>query len=286
MDDISFSLKARLALENASFDYTRSLGQNFLFDEDLLNKIAKAGGAGECVNVLEVGVGAGMLTHSLLSCGSRVLAIELDKGLQPVLRRLFGHDEKLTLVFADALKADIDTLSRETFEGEEYVVCANLPYYITSDFIPKMLLLDNPPSQMTLMLQQEAAQRLLSSRGDPAWGAIPALVSLCTDGEILFDVGRECFTPSPHVDSCVVRLVRKRHPLTSRDEIKPFARFIKAAFSLRRKTLSNCLNAAYGISKMRTADILQSLGISAAARGEELELDELKRVFDLLKGDL
>ncbi len=286
VEDISYSLKARLALESNGFDYTRTLGQNFIFDEDLLDRIALSGGAGNDINVLEIGVGAGMLTNSLLKFGSRVLAIELDKTLQPVLERLLGDRKDFTLIYADALKADIDTLTREHFGKDEYIVCANLPYYITSDFIPKILLLDNPPAMMTLMLQKEAALRLLSKQGDPLWGATPALISLCAEGEIQFDVGRDSFTPKPHVDSCVVRFVRRKLPLVSQEELKPFARFIKASFALRRKTLANCLNAAYGISKQRVTESLKSLALSGTVRGEELELETLKRLFDLLKGDI
>lgn len=286
VEDISYSLKARLALESNGFDYTRSLGQNFIFDEVLLDRIALCGGAGNDVNVLEIGVGAGMLTNSLLKFGSRVLAIELDKTLKPVLERLLGDRENFTLIYADALKADIDTLTREHFGQKEYCVCANLPYYITSDFIPKMLLLDNPPARMTLMLQKEAAIRLLSRQGDPLWGATPALISLCAEGEMLFDVSRDSFTPKPHVDSCVVSFERRKRPLVSADELKPFARFIKACFALRRKTLANCLSAVYGIGKQCVSDALQSLGLSPTARSEELELETLKRLFDLIKGDI
>ncbi|MBR6007589.1 MAG: ribosomal RNA small subunit methyltransferase A [Clostridia bacterium] len=286
MEDISYSLKARLALESAGFDYTRSLGQNFIFDEALLDKIAMSGGARPGVNVLEVGIGAGMLTNSMLKLGCKVLAIELDKNLEPVLDRLFDEKDNLKIVFADALKTDIDSLTRTYFGQEEYIVCANLPYYITSDFITRTLMLDNPPSQMTLMLQKEAAQRLLSMRGEPLWGATAALISLCAEGEILFEVSRENFTPRPHVDSCVVKLIRRKEPLVSPDELKPFARFIKAAFALRRKTLVNCLNASCGVSKQQVSDALAQIGLSALTRGEELELETLKRLFDLLKGDI
>ena len=284
--DISLSLKAQLALQRAGFDYTRSLGQNFIFDEELLNRIADCAGIEKGVNVLEIGPGAGLLTAIMAERNANVLSIELDKTLEPVLQETVGEYGNVRIVYADALRADLSALLGESFGNQPYRVCANLPYYITTDFIQKAVMLEPMPTSVTLMLQAEAAQRILAAPGDEGWCALSAIVSFYCEGEKLLDVSREAFTPRPHVDSALIRLTARGERLVPPERSRAFAAFIKSAFVMRRKTLVNNVSSSYSIPKERAAEALQKLGIDLRMRGEALSLDELSRVFFALTGDV
>lgn len=284
-NDISASLRARLALEKAGFRFTHSLGQNFIFDEALLDEIARCAGADEGVNVLEIGPGAGLLTSALVSRGARVLAIELDRALAPVLEEVLGGTDRARVVFADAMRADIPALADEAFGGQEYVVAANLPYYITADFIARIIALNRPPRSVTVMVQREAAERILAKPGDEKWCALAALSSFYCTGEWLMDVGRDAFTPPPHVDSALIRLTGRDELVVNRSDERAFAGFIKSAFAMRRKTLANNLSAAYGFSKTSVEAALENLDLDKRTRGESLTLESLSQLFYALKGD-
>ena len=285
-NDLSLSLQARLALEKAGFGFTRSLGQNFLFDEELLERIARTGGADEGANVLEIGPGAGMLTAIMARRGAKVLSVELDRSLESVLDTMTGDYENVRIVYADALKIDLNRLTRDFFGGEAYVICANLPYYITADFLLKAVTMKNAPAALTLMLQKEAAERVLAKQGEEHWCALSAIVSYFCEGEIAFTVPREAFTPPPHVDSALITLRRRSERLVPPEREDEFVRFIKSAFSMRRKTLSNNLCSAYSIPKARIAGTLENLQMDPRVRGEALSLRELSRVFFALTGDV
>ncbi|MBQ3668579.1 MAG: ribosomal RNA small subunit methyltransferase A [Clostridia bacterium] len=282
-NDISLALKAQLALQSAGFDYTRSLGQNFIFDEELLNEIACCAGVGSGTNVLEIGPGAGMLTAVMAEKGANVVSVELDKSLAPVLDKVLEGFDKVQIVYADALKCDLNALTQTAFNGEKYIICANLPYYITADFILKAVTLENEPESITLMLQKEAAQRVLSRVGDEGWCTLSAIVSYFREGELLMDVPRDRFTPAPHVDSALVRLTPRSGREVPSELERDFVAFIKSAFAMRRKTLSNNISSAYAINKAQAADLLSSLGFDPRERGEALTIPELSRVFLRLK---
>lgn len=284
--DISLSLKAQLALEKAGFRFTHALGQNFIFDEELLSDIARYAGADAGTNVLEIGPGAGMLTAVMASRGANVLSIELDRTLEAVLSSVVGEVPNVHIVYADALKADLAAILKEHFGDTDYIICANLPYYITADFILKAVALEPMPRCLTFMVQKEAAARILSECGDAQWCALGAIVGFYCRGEVLMDVPRSAFTPEPHVDSALIRLTPRPERLVPYEDTDSFVRFIKAAFALRRKTLSNSLNAAYNIPKTQIALKLEELGFDPRIRGEALTLDELSRVFFALQGDL
>ena len=284
--ELSLSLQARLALEQAGFGFTHSLGQNFIFDEELLEKIASCAGADEGVNVLEIGPGAGMLTAIMARRGAKVLAIELDRTLEPVLDRLIGGFDNVRIIYADALKTDLGLLCSESFGDESFIICANLPYYITADFIMKAVTLARPAESVTLMLQKEAAQRVLATPGEEGWCALSAVVSFACEGRKLFDVPRDCFTPAPHVDSALIRLDRRSEKAVPSDRERAFVRFIKSAFSMRRKTLVNNLSSAYDLSKALVAQRIEGAGFDPRVRGEALSITELSRVFTALTGDV
>ncbi len=281
--DISLSLKARVALEASGFRFSHSLGQNFIFDEELLSEIARLSGADEGINVLEIGPGAGLLTAELAKRGANVLAIELDRKLEPVLKQTLVGFQNVRIVFDDALKADIDTLTRAYFAGAPYIVAANLPYYISAEFILKTLSLKNPPRSLTLMLQSEAAQRVLARTGSENWCALAAITSLYCEGERVLDVPRTAFTPPPHVDSALVRLTRRVQLSVKDDDAREFTEFIKAAFAMRRKTLANNLASAYACPREAAERAISACGLDTRIRGEKLTLDQLSQVFYTLK---
>ena len=284
--EISLSLQAQLALEKAGFRFTHSLGQNFIFDEELLEEIAALAGADAGVHVLEIGPGAGMLTAVMARRGATVLSVELDRGLESVLSSVVGDKPNVCIVYADALKADLNALIAERFRGSGYIICANLPYYITADFIQKAVALTPPAESMTFMVQKEAARRILARCGEEGWCALSAVVGFYCEGEVLMEVPRACFTPQPHVDSALIRLRPREKRLVPEEQTRDFVRFIKAVFALRRKTLVNNLNAAYAVPKERIASLLRTLGFDPKVRGEALELNELSRIFTALQGDL
>ena len=282
--DISLSLTARVALEEAGFRFTHSLGQNFLFDEELLTQIARCAGAYDGANVLEIGPGAGMLTGVMAREGANVLSIELDKSLEGVLSRTVGGCENVKIVFADAMKADVEALVNERFGDAPYVIAANLPYYITADFLMKTVCLARAPESITVLLQSEAAQRVLSCPGDENWCALAAVISFFCEGERLLEVPRGCFVPEPHVDSALVRFDRRRERVVKEEDTEPFVKFIKTAFALRRKTLVNNLTSAGIASREEAEAALTACGQDVRVRGEKLTLEEMAQVFYCLKG--
>lgn len=283
MPGISPSLMAQAALDRMGFRFTRSLGQNFLFDDSILESIAAYAGADEKVNVLEIGPGAGVLTATMAERGANVVSIELDRTLEPVLQSTVGGYSNVHIVYADAMRTDINALVTEHFRGEDYIIAANLPYYITADFITKAITLPHPPETITLMVQKEAADRLLAACGQENWCALAAVIEFYCTGERLMDVGREHFTPPPHVDSTLIRLTLRKERIVPVEDTRAFEIFVKSAFAMRRKTLVNNLTHT-GPAREEVENALASCGLDAKVRGEALTLHQLKEVFYALKG--
>lgn len=265
------------------FKFTRSLGQNFLFDDSILESIAAYAGADDNVNVLEIGPGAGVLTATMAERGANVLSIELDRTLEPVLQSTVGGYKNVHIVYADAMRTDLNALVSEQFRGEDYIIAANLPYYITADFITKAITLPHPPETITLMVQKEAADRLLAACGQENWCALAAVIEFYCTGERLMDVGREHFTPPPHVDSTLIRLTLRNERIVPNEDTRAFETFIKSAFAMRRKTLVNNLTHT-GSTREEVENALASCGLDTKVRGEALTLNQLKEVFYSLKG--
>ena len=279
-NELSLSLKARVALEKHVFRFTHSLGQNFILDENVIGDIVYAAGVQAGDNILEIGPGSGIMTAMMSDKGARVLAIELDRALEPVLNDVIG-DRPVKIVFQDALKADLDALTRETFgENAPYSIVANLPYYITADFLMRAISLSPAPESITLMLQKEACERVMSEPGDKNWSALSASVRYFADPEIVMDAPASLFTPPPHVDSCLLKLhMRADRPLPKEDEPRLIA-LIQAAFRMRRKTLANNLSASYSLSREETLTVLDKAGLDAKVRGEVLTIDKLIDVMN------
>ncbi len=272
-----------LLLRRHGFHFSRSMGQNFLIDASIPAAIAEASGASEENGVLEVGPGIGALSHELCRRAGKVVAVELDRTLLPILDETMADFGNFEVVNADILKTDIAALAREKFSGLRPIVCANLPYNITTPAITAMIEARCFES-ITVLVQKEVAERLCAAPGTAAYGAFSVYMQYHTDPRLLFEVGRECFRPQPKVTSAVLRAeVRKTPPVETADE-RFFFRTVYAAFALRRKTLVNSLLTAFGAQpgKERVTEAVLAAGLEPTVRGERLGLEEFARLAEEL----
>lgn len=272
---ISPGLRARVALEKHLFQPSHSLGQNFIMDDEYLNLLLDLAQVGPEDRVLEIGPGPGIMTAHLAQRAKKVLAVEMDEKLRPVLSDVLDGLNNVQLVFGDAMKADLATLVQDKLGGEGYRVIANLPYYITADLIQKMLLTRPMPESMCLMVQREAAERLMSRPGMKNWCAFAALVRVYGECEILENVPAQRFNPPPHVDSCFIRLNLHRQELVPPETEDLLIRMLRCCFHMRRKTLANNLKACFGVNQESALQILEDAGLGAQVRGETLEVEEI-----------
>ena len=278
---ISPGLRARVALEKHGFSFTHSLGQNFILDDDFLEEIALEAGVEAGEAVLEIGPGPGLLTHHLASHCRKVLALEIDRKLEPVLNEVLDGVENAEVVFTDVMKCDLPALLEERFPGEDVQVVANLPYYITADVIERLLTCGARIGNITVMVQKEAAERIGAQLGSKNYCALAMLTQYYCDVEELMDVPPERFTPPPHVMSRLIRLNRRADGLRARDE-KLLLRLIRSAFRMRRKTLVNNLTGDFGISREQAEDLLLSQNLDPRIRGEALSVDQVTLLSDAL----
>lgn len=273
----------RAILERHGFRFSKSLGQNFLIEQAVPDAIADASGATECKNVLEVGPGIGCLTEALCKRAKRVVAIELDRALLPVLGETLAQYDNVEVVHGDILKTDLNKLCDEKFGTEQVVACANLPYYITSPAI-SALLESGRFSAITVMVQKEVAERICAAAGTAAYSAFSIYVQYYAEAEILFDVPAEFFMPRPKVNSAVLRLKPLAVPAVQVKSEKLFFETVKAAFGMRRKTLVNALaaNLCHGMEKSEIAALLSIMGLNEKIRGEKLSLAEFGALSDAI----
>ena len=269
-------------LSRHGFTFSKSLGQNFLINPSVCPKMAELSGADKGVGVIEIGPGIGVLTNELCKLADKVVAIELDKRLLPVLEETLGEYDNLKVVNADVLETDLHKLIEGEFSGMEVVVCANLPYYITSPVIMKLLEDKLPISAITVMVQKEAAQRICAEVGSRQSGAVTVSLNYYAKPEMLFSVSAGSFMPAPKVDSAVIRLnVLDEPPVKVNDEKKLFS-VIKAAFSQRRKVISNSLSSGLSLDKSKTAEVLEKSGVPLNARAEKLSLQNFADIANNL----
>ena len=277
-------MTARLALAKHGFHFTHSLGQNFLLDERYISRIVDEAEISEGDCVLEIGAGAGVLTAELLSRGAKVLALELDKTLRPVLDEVLAPFEGVCVEFSDAMKADIaDLAAREFGEGMPFKVVANLPYYITTDMILRLMLAKLPIESMFVLVQKEAAERITSQPNTKTWCALAATVQYFGAPSLALDVPPEAFTPRPHIDSCLLKIdlyrEKNRYPAQSEEAL---VKLIQCAFAMRRKTLANNLTATYKMPREAAISILNDCGIAKNMRGEALTIKQIVVLADRL----
>ena len=269
-------------LSRHGFSFSKSLGQNFLINPTVCPRMAEMSGAGEGVGVIEIGPGIGVLTNELCKLADKVVAIELDKRLLPVLEETLAEYDNCTVINADVLELDLNALIAEQFEGMEVVVCANLPYYITSPVIMKLLEDRLPVTAITVMVQKEAAQRICAPVGTRESGAVTVSVNYYAKPKMLFGVSAGSFMPAPKVDSAVIRLDVLPEPPVKTDGEKLY-RVIKAPFSQRRKVISNSIGAGLGLDKAKTLELLERAGVPANARAEKLSLNDFAAIADNLE---
>lgn len=269
-------------LQRHGFTFSKSLGQNFLINPSVCPRMAEMSGADEGVGVIEVGPGIGVLTNELCQLADKVVAVELDKRLLPVLDETLSEYDNLKIVNDDILKIDLHKLIAEEFAGMEVVVCANLPYYITSPVIMKLLEDRLPISAITVMVQKEAAQRICAEVGTRQSGAVTVSVNYYAQPELLFGVSAGSFMPAPKVDSAVIRLDILKEPPVKLDDEKKFFSVVKAAFSQRRKTLANSLSSGLSLEKSAVNQILEISGVPSNARAEQLKLQNFADIANNL----
>jgi 16S rRNA (adenine1518-N6/adenine1519-N6)-dimethyltransferase len=283
MYDLSDPQALHSLLSRRGFSFSKGLGQNFIIDPAVCPRMAELSGAAGGGAVLEIGPGVGVLTCELAKLAEKVVAVELDHRLLPVLAETLAGCGNIEIVEGDAMKLDLSALITEKLGGRA-AVCANLPYYITSPMIMHLLESRLPISSVTVMVQKEAADRLIAAPGTRQAGAVSYAVSYYSRPRALFDVGAGSFYPRPKVDSRVIRLDIRDTPAVKAADEKLMFRLIRFAFNQRRKTLLNALSAGTGRPRAEVAGALAAASIDPSLRGERLTLEDFARLADAFGG--
>ena len=263
------SLKALLT--EHGFSFKKAYGQNFLTDRSLLDEIVEKAGITENDVVLEIGPGAGALTVSLAKKAKKVLCYEIDKNLKPVLEEVLSPFSNVEVVFNDVMKTDLEEIEKKL--GEKYVLVANLPYYITTAIVMRFLEQSKNIKAMAVMVQEEVALRFASKVGTSDYGAITVGINLRGSAEIAIKVPRHMFTPSPNVDSAVIKITIEENKFDGVD-LKKVRDVVRIAFSSRRKMLVNNLINGYKISRVDAEELLNKAGVELTVRGENLSAEQ------------
>jgi 16S rRNA (adenine1518-N6/adenine1519-N6)-dimethyltransferase len=270
-------------LRRHNFTFQKKYGQNFLIDPNVLQRVMDAAGVAEDDCVLEIGPGIGTMTQLLAERAGKVVAVEIDRNLIPILEETLSPYPNVTVINEDILKLDV----RELISGQEgcpVKVVANLPYYITTPIIMSLLESGAPLENITVMVQKEVAERMQAGPGTKEYGALSLAVQYYSEPEVVANVPPNCFIPRPNVGSAVIRLTRYgTPPVQAADAGKLFA-IIRASFNQRRKTLANSLGNApgLGVSRERVAQVLEEMGLPAMVRGEALTLTQFAALSDRL----
>lgn len=264
----------RALLDRHGFHFSKSMGQNFLIDPEIPYNIAASSQADKNCGVLEIGPGIGPLTSELAQRAGKVVSIELDKSLLPVLKETMAPYPNVEIVPGDAMKLDLNALIEEKFQGLRPIVCANLPYNITTPILEKFI--QTPAIEtMTVLIQKEVAQRLAAAQGDSDGGSFSLFLQYYMETEYLFDVPREKFLPAPKVTSAVLRCVRRKKPAVEVEDEAFFFKVMRGGFLLRRKTLTNSLSAALKVYDKETIQsAIEACGLRPDVRGERLTLQD------------
>lgn len=261
-------------LKKNNFNFSKKYGQNFIFDKNLLKAIIDDSGITKDDEVLEIGPGAGTLTYFIALKSKKVVSYEIDTTLKPILEENLKSVNNSTIIFEDALKADIEKIE-SNFIGD-YCIVANLPYYITTPLIFKFVNQTNRVKSMSIMVQKEVGERLCANSDSKDYGSISVILDFYANVKILRQVPRRMFVPSPNVDSCIVQInfIKNKYDCNS----KLFEKIVKLAFLNRRKTLVNNLSKDLGVNKSKLAEILVELGFGANVRGDALNTDDFVKI--------
>lgn len=268
-------------LSRHGFTFSKSLGQNFIINPSVCPRIAEEGGAASGTGVIEIGTGVGVLTAELAKRADKVVAIEIDDRLIPVLSETLSDFDNVKIINEDVLKVDLNKVIEEEFSGMDIYVCANLPYYITSPIIMSLLESRLNIKAITVMVQKEAATRLTAELGTRDVGAVTVAVRYYSEPKLLFNVSRGSFMPSPNVDSAVIRLDIKNEQKV--DDEKYFFKVVRAAFSQRRKTLSNSLSSGLSMDKKVITEAIKSAGLSESVRPEQLSMEDFINIAESVR---
>ena len=282
MDKLSDIGTIKRILTRHGFNFSKALGQNFLINPSVCPKMAQQCGIDENTGVLEIGPGIGVLTCELAQRAKKVVAIELDKRLLPVLNETLPEFDNVKIINNDVMKMDLKSLLTEEFFGMNVVVCANLPYYITSPILMKLLEERLNLSAITVMVQKEVAQRICAGAGNRNSGSISLAVNYYAEPEILFFVKSGSFMPAPKVDSAVIRLNIRKNPACEVCDEKLLFKIIKISFLQRRKTVVNALSNNLNLSKETLLSVFDELKIEAKSRAENLTLEQFAKLTNFL----
>lgn len=263
------------------FTFSKQLGQNFLIDPTVCPKMAEMCGAKD-IGVIEIGPGIGVLTKELSAVAKKVVSIELDERLKPVLEITLKDCDNVKVIFGDAMKLDLRQIIADEFGDMEVVVCANLPYYITSPIIMNLLESQLPIKSVTVMVQFEAARRITAECGTRECGAVTVAVRGYSEPQLLFRVNRGSFMPAPNVDSAVIKLDIKQSLDFGKVTPKDFSKTVRASFSQRRKQLANSLSSGLSIGKADAISAIEKCGLSPTIRAEQLSLKDFVNLSNVL----
>jgi len=274
---IATPLRTKEVLQKYKFTFKKSLGQNFLIDVNILENIIKHAGIDKTCGAIEVGPGIGALTEQLAIHAEKVVAFEIDQRLLPVLGDTLSAYDNVNIIHNDILEADVATVIREQFKEEQPVhIVANLPYYITTPILMKLLREDLPISSLTVMIQKEVAERMAAKPSTKSYGSLSIAVQYYTEAKVVMNVPKTVFMPQPNVDSSVLRLVMHEKPPVEVANEDQFFAIVKASFAQRRKTLLNNLASYFkdSMDKDAITVILEGAGIDGRRRGESLNMQE------------
>lgn len=273
-------------LSRHGFTFSKSLGQNFLINPSVCPRIAEYGSARKGFGVIEIGTGIGVLTRELAERADKVVAIEIDERLMPVLAETLSDFDNVKIINDDVMNVDLHRLIEEEFQGLDVAVCANLPYYITSPIIMMLLEQRLPIKTVTVMVQKEAGARLCAKMGTRDVGAVTVAVNYFSEPEILFNVSRGSFMPPPNVDSCVVRFNIREHTPEGVTDERFFFRTVRAAFSQRRKTLVNSVASGLPADKQTVAAAVKEADLPENVRPEQLSMEQMIAFSNALRAKI
>lgn len=284
-DDISSLTRTKAMLAKHDFSFKKSLGQNFLIDQNILNKIVETAHVTQDTGVIEIGPGFGALTERLAQQAQKVVAYEIDERLLPILDETLAQYDNVTVIHQDVLKANLhDMIETEFSDDQDVIVVANLPYYVTTPILMKLFEEHLPIRSIVCMIQKEVAERMTAKPNSKAYGALSIAVQYYAKAETRFIVPNTVFIPKPNVESAVIQLtLYEQKPVQVLDE-KLFFTVVRAAFSQRRKTLLNNLSKTFApsLSKQEIETLLNDIQIDPKRRGESLSIQEFAKLSDAI----
>ncbi|KUP04568.1 16S rRNA methyltransferase [Bacillus coahuilensis p1.1.43] len=286
MKDIATPIRTKEILQKHGFSFKKSLGQNFLIDPNILRNITEAAGLTKEFGAVEVGPGIGALTEHLARSAKKVVSFEIDQRLVPILEDTLSPYDNVEIILQDFLKADVESVLREQFSPDDpLMLVANLPYYITTPIIMRVLLERLPIDRIVVMLQKEVADRISAKPGTKEYGSLSIAIQYYTEAETVMIVPKTVFMPQPNVDSAVIRLTKRKEPIARVEDEDFFFTVTRASFAQRRKTILNNLSSQLVEGKNKKdllVQCLESVGVDPTRRGETLSIEEFAELSNAL----